>query len=131
MLTGCGGDSQDDTAAPDANTTAGAPQEPSVDDDAADAGDLPEDFPTDVPLPGYKAVHKVGSSTEGFQYWSVVFELDYATETPVADYAAILEDAGYTIDDASANNVDAEGQQWDVSFHSALEGTLTVSVMER
>jgi len=140
LLAGCGSDSPvaDGTAdgnATGASTEQPAAEQPEADQDAEKAesptGDLPDGFPTDVPLPGFTTSHKVGGSTEGFQYWTVVLELDYATETPVEDYVAILKDAGYAIDDESSSNIDAEGSVWDVSFHSALSGTLTISVSEQ
>ncbi|WP_430867911.1 hypothetical protein [Demequina aurantiaca] len=98
--------------------------------DAADspADELPDGFPNDVPLPAYTGSHTIGSSDGDFQFWSILLELADHTETPVEDYAANLEDAGYTLEDSSGGSVTAEGPDWEIDFHSSADNTLTLAV---
>lgn len=57
-----------------------------------------------------------------------MFILKNPTETPVEDYAALLTEAGYTVATHAAAT-EATGPQWDISFHSSMENTLTVGVI--
>lgn len=134
LLTGCA--TSNDASAGDKDTAGTVTAEtstaaPADEPDADSARDeLPEGFPSDVPLPGFTGAHKVAGSTEDSSYWIVVLELTSATETPVADYAAMLEAEGYVIDGDVDTKVEAVGSEWDISFHSGLGGTITISVME-
>lgn len=81
-----------------------------------------------VPLPGFHTANKIGGSADtGF--WSVLLQLTDASDTPVEDYAAQLTDAGYTVEDGSGGK-EATNDTWDVSFHSSMAKTLTISVIE-
>lgn len=53
-----------------------------------------------------------------------------ATETPVEDCAALLTDSGYNVEDSAGRSREVENDRWYIAFHSSLENTITVSVVE-
>lgn len=61
--------------------------------DVSLGGELPADFPAEVPLPDGEIVFAAGTAGEG---WIVT--MTSAAADPVADAAAALEGAGFTVD---------------------------------
>lgn len=142
LLAGCGdGGGADDAQADEAAVTAAADSDEATDaaewedHDPAGAADspadqLPDGFPEDVPLPGYSASHTISAPTDDYLLWVVLLELVDDTDTPMEDYSAILEDAGYTLEDGMGSSVIAEGPVWEIDFHSPAANTLSVGVSE-
>jgi hypothetical protein len=144
LLAGCGGAAGDDSPAEGPAVAESAVAESAVagsatreasgqdSDEAGDtsADDLPEGFPTEVPLPEYSSAKELGTASGPLENWSVLLTVSPPSETPVEDYAALLVDAGYTVEDGPGGSIDAEGPVWDVSFHSSLSGTVSITVME-
>ena len=128
LLSGCGGGSS-----ADGNGTGTASGQESGDGKEASGDGLPEDFPDDVPLPGFDSAKKVGGASGpevASDWWSILLMLENPTETPVEDYAAQLSDAGYTVSTESGTT-EAIGPKWEISIHSSMENTLTVGVMSK
>lgn len=102
-------------------------------DDEVSDDVLPEDFPEDVPLPEFTSTKKIGGESGpdvDSDWWSIMVMLKNPTETPVEDYAAQLSDAGYTVS-TDSGTTEAIGPEWEISFHSSLENTLTVGVLTK
>jgi hypothetical protein len=139
LLSGCSGGSSAESGAEDPVATGddststvtqeASGQEPDEVSDAS-ADDLPDGFPDDVPLPGYSSAKELGTPSGPLEAWSVLLKTSPRTETPVEDYAALLEDEGYTVESGPGESMDAEGSDWDVTFHSSLSGTVSITVME-
>lgn len=129
MLSGCSGKSSTD----DNNTTATSSAQESGDSTKASGDGLPEDFPEDVPLPEFTSAKKIGGESGpdvNTDWWSIMVMLKSTTETPVEDYAAQLSDVGYTVS-TDSGTTEAVGPNWEISFHSSMENTLTVGVMSK
>lgn len=136
LLSGCSDDSSADgngaETASGQDSGDGKGQESGGGERASGDG-LPEDFPDDVPLPGFDSAKRIGGESGpevASEWWSVLIMLENPTETPVEDYAAQLSDAGYTVTTGSAAT-EAIGPDWEISFHSSMENTLTVGVMTK
>jgi hypothetical protein len=69
--------------------------------------------------------HTIGSNPG---YWTILLEVD--STSPVEEYATMLEDAGDTIEDRDTNSPDAIGPEWEITFRSAGNGTITIIVVE-
>ncbi|XBH21897.1 hypothetical protein V5R04_01330 [Jonesiaceae bacterium BS-20] len=94
---------------------------------------MPEDFPSDIPLPKFTKATKIGGDSGPevtMQWWSILFMLANETETPVEGYAAQLTDAGYTVSTASGTT-EATGPEWEISFHTSADNMLTVAFMTK
>lgn len=97
------------------------------------AAELPAGFPADVPLPDFQKVDIIKEATDALpDSWVVMLTVDPSLETDgdelIDSYAEQLVDAGYEVDD-SGPAVTASNDDWELSFHSSLDGTLTVSTM--
>lgn len=134
---GCGASSADQgddqvnqtSSQENAEEDSGEPVQEVADPEDSPREELPDGFPEEVPLPAFTGAHKVGGSTDA-QFWVIVFELKESTDTPVEDYGAQLADAGYEVEQTSGG-ADAIGPKWEITFRTAMENTLTVSVMEK
>jgi len=127
LLSGCGDDSS-----PEGNTT-GRSADQKADGTKASRPALPEHFPEEVPLPEFTSASKIGGQSGpdvDSPWWSVLLMLEEPTTTPVEDYAAQLTSAGYTVT-TDTYATEAVGADWEISFHSSMENTLTVSVIGR
>ena len=128
LLSGCG----DDSSAEGDGAGAAAGQESGNGTKATGDG-LPEGFPADVPLPEFDSARKIGGDSGpdvDHEWWSILLMLENPTDTPVEDYAAQLSDAGYTVT-TEEYATEAEGPEWEISFHSSMENTLTVGVSSK
>lgn len=127
LVSGCGGGSSGDGDTAEASSGQGG------DSTRASGEGLPEGFPSDVPLPDFTSAKKIGGESGpdiDSPWWSLVVMLENPTDNPVEDYAAQLSDAGYTLSTASGTT-EAEGPDWEISFHSSMDNTLTVAVMSK
>lgn len=125
VLTGCGSDSED------SSTAGSSSDQQSEPDTKSPTADLPDGFPADVPLPDYSSANKLPSASGPLDTWAVMLDLSTPTETPVEDYAAQLEDAGYTLKEGLGGSMTAGGPSWDIVFHSSMKNTLSVTVMDQ
>lgn len=134
FLTGCSGEPAPDSAAETSSVQETDNTSKVSGDSKKQSGDgLPEDFPQDVPVPEFTSVKKIGGESGpdvNSDWWSIKVMLKGSTQTPVEDYAAQLSDAGYTVSTDSGTTV-AVGPNWEISFHSSMEGTLTVGVISK
>lgn len=131
VLVGCGGGSSDgggdSSGSSDSSVPSGEDLPYAAED--TDASGLPEGFPEDqVPLPEFTDVTAMdlGGGSDA-KFWNLILTVA-PSETSVEDYAAMLKEAGFTVEDAPGESKMARGSGWVVNFHSASKLTLSVAV---
>lgn len=97
-------------------------------------GGLPDGFP-DIPLPDFDKVDVVKSGAGDSPGWSVLLTVDPTLKTDgdeiLTAYVEQLEAAGYEIEgDISDASIGATKDGMDIHFHSSMDGTITVGVVE-
>lgn len=106
----------------------------SDDESTSSNGELPDGFP-DIPLPEFTKADVVKSGAGDSPGWSVLFTIDPTLETDgdqiLTDYSAQLEAAGYAIEgDTTDVNIEANKGDTMITFHSSMNGTITIGVMD-
>jgi len=96
-------------------------------------GDLPDGFP-DIPVPEFAKADIIKSETGSSPGWSVMLTVDETLGTPSDEildgYAAQLEAAGYEIaGDTTDVSIEAKKGDTTITFHSSMNGTITIGVM--
>ncbi len=110
-LTACGSDDASDTGSTAAPSQAEASAETSPGAGADDAASVPNDFPSDVPLPdGVALTSATGSSDAGF---SLEYEFAADSSQVLADYRDAVAAAGFTVPDG-AGVFTATGNDWTI-----------------
>lgn len=130
----CSSDSDSTTAGDSSSAT----QPESGSDNQSKSGsdaELPEGFPDDVPMPDFKKISVLQPPTETSPgSWNVLVTIDpsmtEASESLIEAYTTQLADAGYEVDDSSAN-VEAENDKWRIYFHSSADGTLAIGTGQK
>lgn len=98
-------------------------------------GELPDDFPDDVPVPDAAITSSLASDSDGVRSWIVNLETE-DTRGTYDEYVATLNDAGFTVDDivaATAGGVfsalsSADNGTWTVGIMAADGSGLTITV---
>lgn len=95
---------------------------------------LPDGFPDDVPMPKSEKVSVIRSATDDSPgFWIVMTTIDPSlkktSESLMAAYSDQLEKAGFELSDKGSSSVEAENDKWSITFHSSMDGTLTISTM--
>lgn len=129
-VTACSSDSSSKSDSP-------ADQNADADRDATGGGDSgegrPDGFP-DIPLPDHSKFDVIKSETDTSPGWSVLFTVDPTlakdSDEIVTEYADQLEGDGYEIEgDATDASVQATKDDTYITFHSSMDGTITIGVM--
>ena len=87
-------------------------------------GELPDDFPADVPVPDAAIVSSLASDSDGVRSWIVNLEAE-DTRGIYDEYVATLNDAGFTVEDIVAATTDGVFS----ALSTADDGTWTVGIM--
>jgi hypothetical protein len=140
FVASCSSDSSSSTDGADATAQADARSDDDADGNKTDdggskaSGNVPEGFP-DIPLPEFTKADVVKSGAGESPGWSVLFTVDPTLETDgdriLTDYAAQLEAAGYQIEgDTTDPSIEANKGDTLITFHSSMDGTITIGVFE-
>lgn len=108
---------------------AGANVVPADQPEAGGAGERPEGFPEDVPVPSGEVRT---SSQIGDVGWRamIVVDLDAEVDALKAEYTTLYEDAGFTVtQEGTVYNMMAENEKWRVDL-VVRPPTITVQVMD-
>lgn len=129
----CSSDSDSDSKNSSDPVSVGADKPDSAEEpESGSDQDRPDGFPDDIPLPEFSDLNTTMSATDDSPgYWSLVLTIDPSMqesgESIMDAYSTQLQDAGYEVDGAGTGNVEAENEEWTITFHSSMDGTLTIS----
>lgn len=136
FVASCTSDSDSSSDRGDTTVQSDAQTDDDASDDAAPSsnGEVPDGFP-DIPLPEFTKADVVKSGAGDSPGWSVLFTIDPTLETDgdqiLTDYSAQLEAAGYAIEgDTTDVNIEANKDDTMITFHSSMDGTITIGVFD-
>jgi len=121
----CSSDSEAET-----KSTGSSPSAPSS--KASPNEGRPDGFPADVPLPEAAKIDTIKSATDATPgMWVVMVTVDptlaESGEKLKAAFGTQLEEAGYEVSEPDGSNVSAQNEDWEITFHSSMDGTLTIA----